>query len=97
MAKMKQRYEGNAGKKENNCSMPEKFLIPAFFMDGNNDGIVNRARQSWVLLTHDEKDEYFRETESIQDTGFELFIREYLMLSGVKINSIIKPAERLPN
>ena len=53
-------------------------------------GIISRAEQSWILLTADEKNEYSRKAFSMPYNGFDLFICDYISLSGSELEGSMK-------
>ena len=52
--------------------------------------ILTRAEQSWEMLSTEEKDEYTRRTYSLPINGLDLFIYDYICLSGSELEGSMK-------
>lgn len=55
-----------------------------------NKHILTRAELSWTMLTYEEKHEYSRRTYSLPINGFDLFLYDYVRLSGSELAGSMK-------
>lgn len=55
-----------------------------------NAHIITRAELSWMLLTYEERHEYARRTYSLPINGFDLFMYDYICLSGSELKGSMK-------
>lgn len=59
------------------------------------NGILRRAADSWQLLTPEEKAEYTGMAGKLSIEAFQMFLRDYLRMSGLDITDEIRNKEKV--